>query len=237
MRDILMNEEHWDKMQMYFDDKIPFGESLIEKAITLQGEDSKGANRAYSMQFACYMSYINTLYSSGAPLAEIKKLYPKMTELFQKAWDGTSGYVQMVWMLSIGVMMDVDDEYFITLSELVKRDELNDYLIDRLIHYALPSWDNNSSDFVFETPYGRLIAVFEANSKEDAAQLLHIYITNMWYKGHDDMSWYNMHKDKNSLHHGYWSFESGAIAKILNLDDTGWENLQYYPYDLVHYAN
>ena len=40
---------------------------------------------------------------------------------------------------------------------------------------------------------------------------------------------------KEKLYYGYWSFEAGAIAKILNLDDSNLKNVPYYPYDLVHY--
>ncbi|MDD7379168.1 MAG: DUF1911 domain-containing protein [Lachnospiraceae bacterium] len=36
-------------------------------------------------------------------------------------------------------------------------------------------------------------------------------------------------------YYGYWSFEAGAIAKILNLDDSSLKDVPYYPYDLVHY--
>ena len=44
-----------------------------------------------------------------------------------------------------------------------------------------------------------------------------------------------LHKAKEKLYYGYWSFEAGAIAKILNLDDSNLKNVPYYPYDLVHY--
>ncbi|WP_373843810.1 PoNe immunity protein domain-containing protein, partial [Bacteroides heparinolyticus] len=36
---------------------------------------------------------------------------------------------------------------------------------------------------------------------------------------------------------GYWSFESGALVKILGLDDSDWQDLSYYPYDMVHYKD
>ena len=32
-----------------------------------------------------------------------------------------------------------------------------------------------------------------------------------------------------------WSFEAGAIAKILNLDDECLKGAKYYPYDLAHF--
>ena len=32
---------------------------------------------------------------------------------------------------------------------------------------------------------------------------------------------------------GYWSFESGALVKILGLDDSSLKEVQYYPYDML----
>ena len=43
------------------------------------------------------------------------------------------------------------------------------------------------------------------------------------------------HKSSENVYYGYWSFEAGAIAKILNLDDSSLKDVPYYPYDLVHY--
>lgn len=42
-------------------------------------------------------------------------------------------------------------------------------------------------------------------------------------------------ESKQNIYYGYWSFEAGAIAKILNIDDDSIKNISYYPYDLVHY--
>ncbi|KXY58127.1 hypothetical protein AT278_02010 [Bacillus cereus] len=42
-------------------------------------------------------------------------------------------------------------------------------------------------------------------------------------------------KNKNDIYSGYWSFESGAIVKILKLDDSNLKDTSYYPYDMVHY--
>ena len=46
---------------------------------------------------------------------------------------------------------------------------------------------------------------------------------------------YEAHKSSQNIYYGYWSFEAGAIAKILNLDDSNLKDVPYYPYDLVHY--
>jgi hypothetical protein len=34
---------------------------------------------------------------------------------------------------------------------------------------------------------------------------------------------------------GYWSFENGALVKILGLDDSSLKEVQYYLYDMVHW--
>ncbi|EIN8848795.1 DUF1911 domain-containing protein, partial [Listeria monocytogenes] len=46
---------------------------------------------------------------------------------------------------------------------------------------------------------------------------------------------YESHDYHEKIYSGYWSWESGAIAKILQLNDNDLKNLPYYPYDLVHY--
>ena len=40
-----------------------------------------------------------------------------------------------------------------------------------------------------------------------------------------------------NLYFCYWSFEVGAVAKILSINDSGLKDVLYYPYDLVHYCD
>ena len=56
-----------------------------------------------------------------------------------------------------------------------------------------------------------------------------------WFKGHYDYEWKNAHKEPGYV--GYWSFETAAIGKILELDDTSLKGNNHYPYDLAHYKN
>lgn len=61
------------------------------------------------------------------------------------------------------------------------------------------------------------------------------YLANEWYQGQNDTGWYDAHKSKEDIFSGYWSFVSGAIVKILELDDSSLKDTPYYPYDMVHY--
>jgi len=60
------------------------------------------------------------------------------------------------------------------------------------------------------------------------------YLKKEWYRGHSDLSWHDDHK-YGINHDGYWCFESGALVKVLGLDDSSLKGLPYYPYDMVHW--
>ena len=94
---------------------------------------------------------------------------------------------------------------------------------------------SSAEDFKFEIPYKSLYGVINAPNKEEALLNLKNYLTKEWYQGHNDTGWYNNHKSSEDIYNGYWSFESGAIAKKLELDDHILKDIPYYPYDMVHY--
>ena len=73
----------------------------------------------------------------------------------------------------------------------------------------------------------------ELVKERDKSDLLEKYLKEDWYN--KEYECYGAHKSSQNIYYGYWSFEAGAIAKILNLDDSNLKNVQYYPYDLVHY--
>jgi hypothetical protein len=237
MRDKIKTEQHWDKMYRLLDEKLSWNGNLIEETTKKFDDGSVEAKRAYGLQFANYISYQNVLYSAGAPLNEIISVYPRTVGLFEKVWNKSSGYVEMVWMLSIGIMLGINSEQISKLTALIKRDALEDYLVNYLIHSIDTSWPITGTEFQFADPYQGTLEIIGAPSEEDARKALMHYLKNKWYRGHDDMAWYNRHKRENSTYDGYWSYESGAIAKIMRLDDSGWENLNYYPYDMVHYKD
>lgn len=235
MRDTIETEQHWNKMYRLLDEKMSWNGELITETVDEYGDDSAEAKRAYMLQFANFMSYQNVSYSAGAPLSKIIAAYPKTVELFEKVWNKSFGYVQMVWMLSVGIMLNIDSETTSKLLALVKRDALNDYLVNFLAKGTDKSWQLAETSFEFDDPYKETFAIINAPSKEDACDTLTDYLKNKWYIGHRDTAWYNRHKRKNSTYDGYWSYESGAIVKILQLDDSSLKNVPYYPYDMVHY--
>ncbi|ATA92410.1 hypothetical protein CGC56_09720 [Capnocytophaga canimorsus] len=176
-------------------------------------------------------------YSCGYSIDELKTEFTEVLKWFFIAYNSESFYVQMVWMLSIGTMLDIDENTFEKLKGLVEKDNPNDFLVDFLLS-SKTDWQMKNTTFKFPEPYAALKEVIDLandNQKEKATQRLKKYLDKEWYKGHSDTGWYNSHKSKHNIYTGYWSFESGALVKILGLDDTLLKDQKYYPYDMVHW--
>ncbi len=175
---------------------------------------------------------IMLLYSVGEDISVIRTQYLETIKSMQNVWRQTNGYVQMVMMLSIGVMLDIEQNEFNKLMELVKNDNPNDFLIDFLIKSRVENWEQHEG-FKFSKPYKTTKEIVEITNtdKNKGVEKLVKYMQKDWYKSIETKT----HTSKFNIHSGYWCFESGALVKILGLDDSILKNQEYYPYDLVHY--
>ena len=171
-------------------------------------------------------------YTAGYPIEDFKEEYINFVNSLLPVWQSNSGYLQMVRALSIGVLLEIDEEIFDQLVDLVKKDDPEDYLIDYLIQSRHPEWTIRVN-YNFPRPYGFTRKIIEEENSEQALKLLKEYLVKKWYQGSRDTGWYNLHKTNNRSYYGYWSFESGALCKLKGLDYKELEGLPYFPDDLV----
>ena len=171
-------------------------------------------------------------YTAGYPIEDFKEEYINFVNSLLPVWQSNSGYLQMVWVLSIGILLEINDEIFDQLVDLVKKDDPEDYLIDYLIQSRHPDWKIRIN-YNFPRPYGFTRKIIEEENSEKAVSLLKEYLTKKWYQGSRDEGWYDLHKRNIDNYYGYWSFESGALCKIKGLDYKQLEGFSYFPYDLV----
>ena len=171
-------------------------------------------------------------YTAGYPIEKFKEEYLKYVDSLIPVWHSNSGYDEMLWALSIGILLEIDKEIFDQLVDLVKKDDPEDYLIDYLIQSRHPEWTIRIN-YNFPRPYGFTRKIIEEENFEQALKLLKEYVTKKWYPGHRDTGWYDLHKYNIDNYYGYWSFESGALCKLKGLDYKELEGLSYFPYDLV----
>ena len=171
-------------------------------------------------------------YTASYPLKDFKEEYINFVNSLLPVWQSNSGYLQMVRALSIGILLEIDEEIFDQLVDLVKKDDPEDYLIDYLIQSRHPEW-RIRINYNFPIPYGFTRKIIEEENSEQALKLLQEYVTKKWYPGHRDTGWYDLHKENIDNYYGYWSFESGALCKLKGLDYKLLEGVSYFPYDLV----
>ena len=171
-------------------------------------------------------------YTAGYSIEKFKEEYLKYVDSLIPVWQSNSGYDAMLWSLSIGILLDIDEVTFDQLVDLVKKDDPEDYLIDYLIQSRHPEWTIRIN-YNFPRPYGFTRKIIEEENSEKAVSLLKEYLTKKWYQGCRDEGWYDLHMRNIDNYYGYWSFESGAICKLKGLDYKKLEGLSYFPYDLV----
>lgn len=171
-------------------------------------------------------------YTAGYPIEKFKEEYLKYVDSLLPIWYSNSGYDAILWALSIGILLEIDEATFDKLVDLVRKDDPEDYLIDYLIQSRHPEWTIRIN-YNFPRPYGFTRKIIEEENSEKAISLLKEYVTKKWYPGHRDTGWYDLHKENIDNYYGYWSFESGALCKLKRLDYKQLEGLPYFPYDLV----
>jgi spermidine/putrescine-binding protein len=204
-----------------------------------------------------FVQIASAKYSIGHPVIDLNTDLINAINLTHESWDGfwliehqgkklnqygLSAYDEMLWMLSLGYLLDISNEDFNKLVEVIDRDGVKDFLFEFIIRAKLkdrqPITEESYKDF-FGVPqtFEKLRQAITEIDKLKAEKLVKDFITKDWYKNHKDAGWYNSHKSKHDTYFGYWSFETAAVVKIMGLDDSGFIDCQYYPKDLVHIQN
>ena len=171
-------------------------------------------------------------YTAGYSIEKFKEEYLTFVDSLVPVWHRNSGYDAMLWALSIGILLEIEETTFDKLVDLVRKDDPEDYLIDYLIQSRHPEWTIRIN-YNFPKPYGYTQKIIEEENSDQALKLLKEYVTKKWYQGSRDTGWYNLHKTNNRSYYGYWSFESSALCKLKGLDYKQLEGFSYFPYDLV----
>lgn len=200
-----------------------------------QWSEERIANQFIDLFMDSYRILISK-YSAGFAISDLYADYVQTVRFMEKMWDPQSDYVEMVWMISIGIMIEVDENTFDVLVDILERNEAYDYLTDFLINYKRQAHKIVRTKFKFDKPYKAILEIVSLSQTDKSKAVLRLknYLEKEWYSGHRDKGWHNDHKVEG-IHFGYWSFESGALVKILQLDDSSLKELQYYPYDMVHW--
>ena len=247
MRDSLVNNKK------YF-------ELFIEEKVNLINDSDERINNGIltenQVPFAKYQIFLFSLeiliakYSAGLSAEDLKKDYSKTIILLSDGWEEStvkfkSGnkifdqymlnqYCYMVWMLSIGILLNVTNNEITILKNLITKGGIKDALILFLLEALTKNQTKENKAKTTYKPFKNLLKSSEyidIGSKD-----VKKYIVG-WYKNTKLLTWHNYSAsiDRAKYYYGYWSFESAAIVAILELDDSSFRDNIYYPEDLVDY--
>lgn len=236
MRDRYQNEEYFKELMEKEKKSIFMFENAVKKSIYEKGEYDRGTLNGYNILISSYQNEINLWYSSGMNLKKIREEYFKLLYLYEKMWNRKYGYIDLIKILSLAVLFEVDEEEMSKLAQKLELENFDDYLANILIRNIIPAWNHTGEEFEFTGIYDCLRQVLTSGEKQ-GCELLKEYLQKQWYDIHRDCAWHDSHKSTKRIYYGYWSFESGAIVKIMGWDDSSLKDVPYYPYDLVHYVN
>lgn len=193
-------------------------------------------------------------YSAGYSIKDIFNDYNQAVFFAFESWDGfwklkdqggkeydqyiLSAYDEMLWMLSLGYLLNIPNDTFKMLVDIIDRDKVKDYLFEFIISAKIKerqpiNGESYRDHFGIPETFAKLRAAIKELEKSKAEKLVKEFLTKAWYKNHKDAGWYNSHKSKHNVYFGYWSFETAAVVKIMGLDDSSFRDCKYYPKDLL----
>lgn len=225
MRDIVKNKEYFIKCINYEKDRInKFSHALA----SVGAENVTGRNNAFTYLANFNKNLFKLSFSIGDSIEKIYRYYEEWIKYYSEVCTENDSLYDIIDLLSIAVFYKKRKiEFSKYLIIIINKLNLDDGISNLCLRYlGLESKDNNKSKLSY---INNLL-----DDSENKAENLEDILKN-WYVLHQDAYWYDTHKLKNDTYCGYWSFELGAIAKILQLDDKELKEQQYYPYDLVHF--
>lgn len=188
-------------------------------------------------------------YSAGFSMEEIKKDYLIALNEMYIVWSertlesfchdttapcyNTDEYWKILQLLSLGVLLNVSEKETIQIISIRDKVADSDFMLDYICSY----FDERKLSFVQSKAdnYNGLVKAIKGCTMENASSVMKDYLNRQWLKDYKRQGFLTTHNSKFNIHSGYWSFESGAIMKILNADDSLLKGQQFYPYDMVHW--
>jgi len=184
--------------------------------------------------------YIFGCYSIGEPVNhknDWSNFYKKSFKYFLQFLDKRTTIYETVKVVSVGILLNIEKEYFEQLSQKLQKEKVQDYIIDFLVHSQVPEHPVTNQLLYSDNRVERLKKSTEI-TKEDAIKTLKKYLEKDFYTIETLPVDYEAHTLSGpKAYNGYWSVEVAAIVKIIGLDDKTLKDNPYYPYDLVHWQN
>src|SRR5699024_2933961 len=141
MRDILCDEKKCrDRIALYNESILDNREEITElkedtkKRIQRHPRDNEGIIKAsHYMNFDNYLKNTRAHYSLYEQWNVLEKSFIDEIQDFEKSEKEGSSYLKLIWIVSLGILLETDKENIKKLSEIIKKQQLYDFVIDYLL--------------------------------------------------------------------------------------------------------
>src|SRR5699024_209135 len=142
----------------------------IKKEIQRYLRDNTGIIKAtHFMYFDRYLKSARAHYSLGDAVNVLEEGFIDAIQDLEKSEKEGIGYLKLLWMVSLGILLETDKENIKRLSEIIKKQQLNDFVIDYLLCACDIGWTHISNSFDKEIPYANTKEIVELAETDKAA--------------------------------------------------------------------
>ena len=141
-RDKLFTEEQYLKQLKLYNEEILYYEQ----------KHLSGKHIGYDSLFNYRLRSLLVQYSMGQDIDNLKNNYVETLKTMPRFWTDNGFYIEMLWLLSIGIMLDYEDNLIQSLVQLIKDREAKDYIYDTLIRYRFLDWERTTNKVLYPSP-------------------------------------------------------------------------------------
>ena len=221
MRDQRKPKSYFEKYLEYQYERISTKEMKLNQC---SKSDSDKASRISVTLMGYKLDALIAEFSIGNPKEALKKRLHDCCDTAKLV--KTLSYETSLRLLCISILLDDS-----CIKEIVPKILLeygDDKLISCLVTYITKNVVLWEGTLMFPDIYCPLDVVFSSKNTQTATQTLMNYLSG-WYQSCQNCSWFNAAESKHDVYYGYWSFESAAIAKILNANEDTLKQNVYFP--------
>lgn len=232
--------------------RIPKAESRLKDTAWLAGKDAATLMRMTKARAEYAINLLELQYSAGIAVAELRAFFVEAVEYFEVyaryavRYNEQQGPGYKSPHITLGDAEFFDANRLVCFAILLGLDSMlgriaamidfdcpkTDGMLDRLLDIYLDG-RTKPAECTRHLPYFKTLKVFDSPANERAA-LMADYLAD-WYSSSRCEPYFESHKRCDEFR-GYWSWEAGAIAVALNIDDAAFRDAQFYPQDLVAFA-
>lgn len=196
------------------------------------------------------------LYSAGEEMEVVVAETQQMLDRFHRHFDQdfferklclreSDSYTYILWLLGLAILVN-DKTNLMRIPHWIGGKDWGDPIpyvdppMKSLLNFLGYQGVVTVSEQAFfpKSVYPKLAQIISAQHSWQREELLQAYLKD-WYKTNRNTYWYNNHKNCDGRYFfGYWSFEAGALALLLDIDtqSSGIEQMPFFPKDFVNWS-